>query len=57
MYLESGIQALHPLKVVVWGKQAMGFLGAVTLLNVRFLQRLLIIIPTNYTLELDLDPS
>lgn len=33
MAFESVIQALHPIKVVVWGEQAMAFLGAVTLLN------------------------
>ncbi|KAF2680207.1 hypothetical protein K458DRAFT_434587 [Lentithecium fluviatile CBS 122367] len=33
MAFESVVQALHPVKVVVWGEQAIGFLGAGTLLN------------------------
>jgi len=33
MSFESVVQALHPVKVVVWGEAAMAFLGAVTLLN------------------------
>lgn len=49
MAFESVVQALHPVKVVVWGEQAMGFLGVGTLLNVRLLPRLLIIAVTNIT--------
>ncbi|KAF2790583.1 hypothetical protein K505DRAFT_377421, partial [Melanomma pulvis-pyrius CBS 109.77] len=33
MVFESVVRALHPLKVVVWGEQAIAFLGAGTLLN------------------------
>ena len=49
MAFESVIQALHPIKVVVWGEQAMAFLGAVTLLNVRLLLCIPIVILTIIT--------
>jgi hypothetical protein len=34
MSFKSIAQALHPINAVVWGEEAMSFLGAVTLLNV-----------------------
>lgn len=49
MAFNSVVQALYPVKVVVWGEQAMGFLGVGTLLNVRLLLRLPLIALTNIT--------
>ena len=57
MAFESVIQALHPVKVVVWGEQAMAFLGAVTLLNVRLLIRIPMVVLTNITQSYMLIPS
>ena len=34
MAFNSVAEALRPINVVVWGEAAMGFLGAITLLNV-----------------------
>lgn len=57
MAFESVDQALQPLKLVVWGEKAMGFLGAETLLNVRLLQHLLMIILMNVPQSYMLIPS
>lgn len=47
MSFNSIAQALRPINVVVWGEEAMAFLGAVTLLNVCLLLRLLELLLTN----------
>jgi hypothetical protein len=49
MAFNSVAQALRPINVVVWGEEAMGFLGAVTLLNVCLLLSLLKHLLTNVT--------
>lgn len=49
MVVESVVQALGPVKVVVWGEGAMAFLGVGTLLNVRLLLDLLICVLKNIT--------
>jgi hypothetical protein len=41
MAFNSVAQALRPINVVVWGEEAMSFLGAVTLLNVCYVFSLL----------------
>jgi len=49
MNINSVAQALRPINVVVWGEAAMGFLGALTLLNVCLLLSLLKHVLTNVT--------
>jgi hypothetical protein len=49
MSFKSVAQALRPINVVVWGEEAMSFLGAVTLLNVCLLFSLLKHLLTNTT--------